>query len=56
MRDPANGVADTFTLEDGGAAAYLRMGVSGGGFAGLTVLAGSATPPSTVRVAVIRRE
>jgi Bacterial Ig-like domain (group 2) len=56
VRDPANGVADSFTLVEGGAAAYLRMGVSPGAFAGVTVLSGGAAPASTVRLAVIRRE
>ncbi|HEX5724206.1 MAG TPA: hypothetical protein VFX98_02000, partial [Longimicrobiaceae bacterium] len=55
-RDPANGVADAFTLVDGGAAAYARMGVAANAFAGVTILSGGVAPPGTVRVAVIRRE
>ena len=55
VRDPANGVADTFTLAEGGAA-YVRLGVSPGAFAGVTLRSGGAAPPSTVRVTVIRRE
>lgn len=56
VRDPSNGVTDSFTLASGGAAAYARMGVPAGGFAGVTVLSGGVTPASTVRVIVIRRE
>ena len=55
-RDPANGVADTFTLAEGGATAYLRMGVAPGGFAGVSVLSGGVAPVSTVRMLVIRRK
>jgi hypothetical protein len=56
VRDPANGVAEAFTLSEGGAAAYVRMGVTSGAFAGLTVLSGGVAPPATVRIAIIRRE
>ncbi|HKP76018.1 MAG TPA: Ig-like domain-containing protein [Longimicrobiaceae bacterium] len=56
VRNPSNGVGDTFTLANGGAAAYLRMGVSSGAFAGVTVLSSGVPPGSTVRVAVVRRE
>jgi hypothetical protein len=55
-RDPANGVAESLVLSNGGAAAYLRMRVANDAFAGLTVRSGGATPPSTVRLAVIRRQ
>jgi hypothetical protein len=53
VRPLANGVADSFTLAVGGAA-YLRFGVPANAFAGLRVLSGSAAPPSTVRMLVIR--
>ncbi|HEX6911005.1 MAG TPA: Ig-like domain-containing protein [Longimicrobium sp.] len=56
VRDPGNGVTDSFTLASGGAAAYARMGVPAGGFASVTVLSGGVAPASTVRVIVIRRE
>ncbi|HEU0051861.1 MAG TPA: hypothetical protein VFQ39_01745, partial [Longimicrobium sp.] len=56
VRDPSNGVADAFSLAEGGAAAYARVGVSPGAFAGVRILSGGVTPPSTVRVTVIRRE
>jgi hypothetical protein len=56
VRDPANGVTDTFSLADYGGAAYLRMGVSAGAFAGVTVRSAGAAPPATVRMTVIRRE
>ncbi|MFL5381007.1 MAG: Ig-like domain-containing protein [Longimicrobiaceae bacterium] len=56
VRNPANGVGDTFTLANGGAAAYLRMGVSSGAFAGVSVLSGGVAPGSTVKIAVVRRE
>ena len=55
-RNPANGVAENFVLIPGGGSAYVRMGVSTGAFAGVTVLSGSAAPPSTIRLVVIRRE
>jgi hypothetical protein len=55
-RNPANGVAESFTLSNGGGAAYLRMRVATSAFAGLTVRSGGATPPSTVRLAIIRRQ
>lgn len=54
--DPANGVAATFSLSGGGSAAYGRMGVAAGAFAGVTLRSGGVSPPSTVRLAVIRRE
>lgn len=56
VRNPSNGVADTFTLSTGGAAAYVRMGVPAAAFAGVTVRSGGATPPSTVRMTVIRTQ
>jgi hypothetical protein len=56
VRDPANGVAEEFGLNTGGSAAYVRMGVSTGAFAGVTLLANGSTPPSTIRLAIIRRE
>ena len=56
VRNPANGVTDSFTLASGGASAYVRMGIPAGAFAGVTVLSGGSTPPATVRVVVIRRE
>lgn len=56
VRNPANGVADSFTLAEGGGTAYLRMGVSAGAFAGVTVRSGGANPPATIRMTVIRRE
>jgi hypothetical protein len=56
VRNPANGVADNVTLAEGGGTAYLRMGVSAGAFAGVTVRSAGATPPATVRMTVIRRE
>lgn len=56
VRNPSNGVADTFTLSNGGAAAYLRMGVPVSGFAGVTVTSGGSTPSATVRMTVIRRK
>lgn len=55
-RNPANGATDSFTLVGGGGAAYLRVGVSPGAFAGVTVLSGGVAPASTVRLTVIRRE
>ncbi|HET7462486.1 MAG TPA: Ig-like domain-containing protein [Longimicrobium sp.] len=54
-RNPSNGVQDSFTLDAGGAAAYLRMRVPASAFAGVTVRTGGVAPPSTVRLAVIRR-
>ena len=56
VRNPSNGVTESFTLSNGGASAYVRMGVPASAFAGVTVLSGGSTPPATVRVAVIRRE
>ena len=56
VRDPSSGVADAFTLTSGGAAAYLRLGVGSGAFAAVTLLSGGVAPPTTTRVAVIRRE
>ncbi|HEX8906298.1 MAG TPA: hypothetical protein VF771_15725, partial [Longimicrobiaceae bacterium] len=56
VRNPGNGVADSFTLSDGGAAAYLRMKVSASGFAGLRTLSGGVAPGSTVRMLIIRRQ
>lgn len=55
-RDQVNGVADDFTLASGGSAAYLRLGVPAGGFAGITLSAGGGAPPATIRLAVIRRK
>ncbi|HEX6369415.1 MAG TPA: Ig-like domain-containing protein [Longimicrobium sp.] len=55
-RNPANGVAESFVLIPGGGSAYLRMGVSAGAFAGVTVRSGSVPPPGTVRLVVIRRK
>ncbi|HEX2079554.1 MAG TPA: Ig-like domain-containing protein [Longimicrobium sp.] len=51
-----NGVAESVTLSNGGAAAYLRLRVVSSAFAGITVHSGGATPPATVRLAVIRRQ
>lgn len=56
VRNPANGVTDSFVLVPGGGTAYVRMGVSTGAFAGVTVRSGSVAPPSTIRLVVIRRE
>ena len=55
-RNPGNGVADSFTLTSGGAAAYLRMGVEAGQTASVTLSSAGAAPPSTVRLAVVRRK
>lgn len=55
-RNPANGVAENILLVPGGGTAYVRMGVSTGAFAGVTVRSGSVAPPSTVRLVVIRRK
>jgi hypothetical protein len=55
-RDPANGVADHFTLASGGAAAFLGMGVEANQTATVTLSSGGAAPPSTVRLAVVRRK
>ncbi|HEU0297844.1 MAG TPA: hypothetical protein VFR37_00275, partial [Longimicrobium sp.] len=54
--DPADGVEESFTLASGGAAAYLRMGVPAGTFAGLAVLSGGLAPPATIRLAIVRRK
>ncbi|HEX8691582.1 MAG TPA: hypothetical protein VF746_04010 [Longimicrobium sp.] len=55
--DLANGVASSFTLSNGGAAAYRRLGVAASAFAGVTVrTTDDAAPPTTVKIAVIRRE
>lgn len=56
VRNPANGVADSFTLADGGGAAYLRLGVPANAFAGVRTLSGGVAPPATVRMLVIRRK
>jgi hypothetical protein len=55
---PMNPVDDTplpFALERQGGATWLRMGVSGD-YAGVILQSGSAAPPSTVLVTVIRRK
>lgn len=54
--DLTNGVAESVTLGNGGAAAYLRTRVANDAFAGITVRSGGAAPPSSVRLAVIRRQ
>ncbi|HET7233339.1 MAG TPA: Ig-like domain-containing protein [Longimicrobium sp.] len=56
VRNPANGVADSFTLPAAGAAAYLRMGVSPGAFAGLATRSGGVAPTASIRMLVIRRK
>lgn len=55
-RNPSNGVADAFVLSYGGSAAYVRMGVPAGAFAGLRTLSGGVTPGATVRMLVVRRK
>lgn len=55
VRDPANGVAESFTLSPG-SAAYLRMGVPAGAKAGLALLSGGAAPPASTTLQVIRRK
>ncbi|HEX8392200.1 MAG TPA: hypothetical protein VF665_07605, partial [Longimicrobium sp.] len=54
-RNPANGIKDSFTLVGGGAAGYLRLGVAPNGYAGVTVRSGTSAPPSTTRLAILRR-
>jgi len=56
VRNPANGVADPFTLSEGGGAAYVRVGVASGAFVGLATRSGGVAPPATVRMLVIRRK
>jgi hypothetical protein len=56
VRDPANGVAESFTLTGGGGSAYVRMGVASSAFAGVTVKSGGVAPPAAIKVAVIRRK
>ncbi len=56
VRNLANGVTDAIMLSAGGGAAYARLGVPAGAFAGVTVRAGGVAPGATVRVAVVRRE
>lgn len=55
-RNPANGVADSFTLAGGGAAAYLRIGVASNAFAAIKIRSGGAPPPSVVKVVIVRRK
>jgi len=55
VRNPANGVANTFSLAPN-AAAYLRMGVQANGLAQVTLQAGGAAPASTLLVTVVRRK
>jgi hypothetical protein len=50
MRNPANGVAQAFTLTQGAAAAYVRMGVAASAFAGVT----TTVPSASLAVMVIR--
>jgi hypothetical protein len=50
VRNPANGVAQSFTLSRGAGAAYVRMGVPASGFAGVTTTA----PSSSLAVMVMR--
>jgi len=56
VRDPADGVAESFTLAGGGGSAYVRIGVAASGFAGVAVQSGGVGVPSTVQLAVIRRK
>ena len=56
VRNPTNGVANAFTLAEGGSAAYLRMRVTSGAFAGLRTTSGGGAPAATVRMLVIRRK
>lgn len=49
-RNPANGVAEAFTLSLGAGAAYVRMGVPASAFAGVT----STAPSASLAVVVIR--
>jgi hypothetical protein len=51
-KNPSNGVAQSFTLSQGGGASYVRMGVPSGGFAGV---AASATGGNVVYV-IMRRK
>jgi len=51
MRDPVDGIADTYTLAGGGASAFHRVGVPANGFAAVT---GNTTPGANFGLTVIR--
>ncbi|MFN0061471.1 MAG: cadherin domain-containing protein [Myxococcaceae bacterium] len=55
-RNPSNNVAQSFTLSSGAGAAYLRMGVAGGQRATVTTTVSGGAPPSTMKLAIVRRE
>jgi hypothetical protein len=56
-RNPAAGVADAFTLVQGGGAAYVRVGAPASGYASVsTVAPAGGAVPSFIRVVVIRRK
>ena len=55
VRNPTNGVTDSFTLSEGGGTAYLRWARLRRRIR-VTVRSGGATPPATVRMTVIRRK
>jgi hypothetical protein len=52
VRNPSSGVAQSFTLFKGGAAAYVRMGVPASSFATVT----TTVPGSSLGVVVVRRK
>ncbi|HYJ78517.1 MAG TPA: hypothetical protein VEW03_02850, partial [Longimicrobiaceae bacterium] len=52
VRNPTNGVADSFSMSRSGAASYQLLGVAAGAFAGVTTTA----PGANLAITVIRRE
>jgi hypothetical protein len=50
VRNPANGVAQAFTVSKGAGSGYVRMGVAASSFAGVT----STAPGASLAVVVMR--